>query len=320
MTIPKSDNVTVVVLSGGLGNQLFQFAAGIHLSRALGTKLVLEESLGSPRRSGSGKVEIHEFQLPQFNKCVQNHRYSTLAKRLYAGLLVSNSRTSNSMRLIRAPLKAFSSVILNKELRSNLTINPSKDIGYSIERSRVNELLVGYFQSYRYIDSQSLNIIREELILFDSDEKIFNEWKTIALVEIPLVVHVRRGDYKNENFGLLSFDYYEKALRALPSDFYKKIWIFSDSNDEAQSLLSEYPAPLLRFIETPKYSSALILKIMSLGEGYILANSTFGYWAAQLSEVLGSRIIAPSPWFRDIVEPRDLIDPEWGRIDAAWEE
>lgn len=320
MTIPKSDNVTVVVLSGGLGNQLFQFAAGIHFSRALGTKLVLEESLGSPRRSGSGKVEIHEFQLPKFNKLVHKHRYSTLAKRLYGWLLVSNSRTSNSMRLLREPLKAFSSVILNRELRSNLSINPSKDLGFSIERSRVNELLVGYFQSYRYIDTQSLNVIREELILFDSNEKIFSEWKSIALVEIPLVVHVRRGDYKNENFGLLSFEYYEKALKSLPSDFYKKIWIFSDSIEEAQGLLSGYPAPLLRFIETPNYSSALILKIMSLGAGYILANSSFGYWAAQLSESLSARIIAPSPWFRDIVEPRDLINPEWERIDAAWEE
>lgn len=319
MKLNSECDTTVVILTGGLGNQLFQFAAGIHFSRALGTKLILDQNLGSPRRSSTGTTEICEYDLPNYKGNIFSKEYLPFTKRLYGAVLVTNLSSGGYRRSIRLPINFLGNFVFKRELGRAFSIHVAKNIGYSITHIRENEILIGYFQSYKYLEATSLSIMRRELVLSGDSHKVFESWKVAAEIEKPIIIHVRRGDYKNEKFGLLGVDYYKRALKNFVIGKSQKIWIFSDEMDKAQVLFSEFSPSIIKFIDTSSYSSALTLKIMSLGDGYILANSSFGYWAAQLSGISSERVISPSPWFKEIVEPQDLINPDWRRTSATWE-
>jgi hypothetical protein len=62
---------TIISLTGGLGNQLFQLAVGLHIAQ--GEKLSLEWSVGKPRLNKSGLPEIASFELPT-NVCLERIR------------------------------------------------------------------------------------------------------------------------------------------------------------------------------------------------------------------------------------------------------
>jgi hypothetical protein len=145
----------------------------------------------------------------------------------------------------------------------------------------------------------------------------FEYFRKLAQIENPIIVHVRRGDYMNENgIGIVGLNYYLNAVkiaqdRATPK---AKYWVFSDDLEEAKNLLSFIPGESVRFIDDQWNSSALTLEIMRLGESFILANSTFSYWAAQLSFTITNFVIAPDPWFQNAESPRDLIPDDWIRV------
>lgn len=314
-------NFTTVPITGGLGNQLFQLSAGISCALQANTELRLETSLGSPRKSENGRVELLDlmFDCKLFQSSTTH--LNLVPRKLFNFLLSEGLRSgevgeSNMFRFA----KNISGKFLSVTEKSKAEIFTSNNLGYVEIDDKKNLFLIGYFQSYRYFEVPQVKDIMQSA--FTMGEYSLEEIFQLAEIDQPLVVHVRRGDYRNEKkFGLLSADYYNLAIEWQMNKFpYGRIWLFSDEIEFAKTLIPRKYQLQVRVIASNKVSSARTLEVMKKGKGFVLANSSFGYWAAQLSGVSGSRIMAPSPWFRDIVEPRDLINPEWERIDAAWED
>jgi hypothetical protein len=145
---------------------------------------------------------------------------------------------------------------------------------------------------------------------------VIEEFRLLSIIERPLVVHVRLGDYLDQSeFGIPSVDYYNAAIeKLLATQKYSKIWVFSDDLEGAKLRLSLDYGVGIRFVRSDEYSSAVTLEIMRLGNGYVIANSTFGWWAAVLSKNNNAEIVAPDPWFSRIKEPVNLIPNHWTRI------
>jgi hypothetical protein len=57
---------------------------------------------------------------------------------------------------------------------------------------------------------------------------------------------------------------------------------------------------------------------MRQGDAYIIGNSTYSWWAATLSHKEPKMVIAPSPWFAEMDEPRFLVPPEWQRVETEF--
>ena len=307
----------LISLTGGLGNQLFQYSAALYQSD--GFKLYLVTSLGSPRLSKSGRTEIYSYQIHEPELAASA---GWLTRKVTGYLLRQGlyKRGLEKLRIFRAATLLAGRIILSLHFREKINIIIAKGVGYSdLVHSRGSQLLIGYFQTYRWASSPQ---VLEKLYKLDLrvDSRKFQEYRDLAIVEEPLVVHIRLGDYKNEDdFGIPTRKYYNTAIqRQLESKKYGSIWLFSDEMEEAQQLLPKDLNLKIRLIPEVEESAAATLQVMRLGHGYVIANSTFSWWGAFLSFRGDSLVIAPNPWFRNSPEPEQLIPHHWIRCDAGW--
>lgn len=306
-------NRNVIHVAGGLGNQLFQLAFG--LSQSKGDELFLESTLGYPRRNSRGELELTDFRLPD-TVVVGN----LSPNRLLSKLLNLQIRETIQKKVGTFTLKLLTVVtesLLALRYRRKIHLFRSDGVGYSVKGTRFrNNYLVGYFQTYKWFELEEVKSQMQAMRMGNPGPQ-FEYFTQLAEIENPIIVHVRRGDYMNENgIGIVGLDYYLNAVKIAQAKTSPnaKYWIFSDDLDEAKNLLSFLPKESVRFIDDQWNSSALTLEIMRLGESFILANSTFSYWAAQLSFAPTNFVIAPDPWFQNAESPRDLIPDEWIRI------
>ena len=130
-----------------------------------------------------------------------------------------------------------------------------------------------------------------------------------------IALHIRHGDYEDyPKFGLCTKQYYQNAINMIENELDNpKFYIFTEDHDWVdKNLKFSSPYGIIRFSEknnTAGRGYAELLKLMSLCEHFIIANSTFSWWGAFLSENKYKIIISPKPWFQDrsILET-DTID------------
>jgi len=166
--------------------------------------------------------------------------------------------------------------------------------------------LQGYFQSEKYFKH-----IREDIIKdFEfRDEILEPAKKTISYWKNPIALHIRRTDYvTNPNHTALSMDYYERALSEFDESF--EVIIFSD---EPQWCMEQKLFSSDRFMVSETGNNYMDLCLMTLCSGHIIANSSFSWWGAWLSN--SKKIIAPSGWFKgsqnEHLDTKDLIPDSW---------
>jgi hypothetical protein len=140
----------------------------------------------------------------------------------------------------------------------------------------------------------------------------------LAKSELPIVLHIRLGDYlKEKDFGILGPNYYSSALKELESKgVMSKIWIFSDDIVLAKSKYGHLFEEDTKWISNELESSAETIELMRYGSAFVLANSTFSWWGAVLAYKSDPVVIAPKNWFQNKKEPKELIPQNWIRIDS----
>lgn len=284
-------------LAGGLGNQLFQFYANLAFAERLGA------------------VPSFEY-LSDLNHSSHGESIS----KLFGG-------TSN---LAFAPKTKIQVAMRNSEFvasRHWKKYGGSKrgfwsggGIGYSEPDfdHRETMFLRGYFQSHLYFDELTNPLLPS----FDDAESKLSDDIARMTAEKPVVMHIRWGDFrsaKNIN-GVLSADYYRAALEVSARSFDSPIWLFSDQPMEArewlkQSLGKEIFAPEVSLQMSPVETLALMTK----GDRFILANSTFSYWAALLSGAPAENIFRPDQIYKSKALPLHHFRPSWQVIPATWQ-
>jgi glycosyltransferase involved in cell wall biosynthesis len=308
-----------VKLYGGLGNQLFQFAAALAISGD--RRLILELDL----KSSDGAIT--KFILPpKVDVEIRNSR--KLDSFLFLKLCNLNLRLST----IVTPSfpKRMSKMLLERTLRLFLWMKyktftkviAPMGLGYSnIASPRKHLYLLGYFQSYIWSENfevrnqlRNMRLQRRSIPLDEMLQEI-NSNKVLA-------VHVRLGDYlNNPQFGQLTSDYYRKAIQqALGVAKFEKLWIFSNNMVEARSklnFLNDFGMEV-KWVNDSEFTPPEVMTVLSNCSGLILANSSFGWWGARVSSVESQFVFAPKPWFENIESPRLLIPDNWIQIDALF--
>jgi hypothetical protein len=119
----------------------------------------------------------------------------------------------------------------------------------------------------------------------------------------------------NEYHGVCSLHYYQRAIKQLAKIVRDPhIFIFSDDPTWVQSnLFLSYPSTLVT-INGPGKDYA-DLRLMSLCNHHIIANSSFSWWGAWLCSNAEKQVYAPRQWFRSPeIDTSDLIPVIWHKI------
>jgi hypothetical protein len=306
-------------LTGGLGNQLFQYSA--LLSTKGKNSLVIDAINGSPRSELSGSADLFQFKILDNIKISQN-LMPQITKRAVGYSLRSHlePKVTENSKAWRLLTEIATSLLLSLHLKKVIHIQVPTDLGFEKDLNLLqkNNYLVGYFQSWRWA-SILQNNTQYELTLKHHSHQL-EQLIEKAEKEKPLILHVRLGDYVAENgFGIPSASYYEKAtLFHMSKNGKQKIWLFSDDPNNAISRLNFLSKFEVRIIENLEFSAAETLELMRHGNGYVIANSTFSWWAAFLSYKQDATVVYPYPWFKDLTAPRDLAPEHWEPIDAEF--
>lgn len=296
-----------IVLTGGLGNQLFQIAGALSSTTE---PINVISCLGNPR-TYRGKLEISEVNFGGqifFKDCHRNHR---IAKKMFTVMLSSATRRKflQNNSICRVGLSILGSIIFSLHLR--YPIYPRVSIGTGHDdrfRLKKGNLFIGYFQTYE-INERAKIIIHKalnEILPIESDQ---------IRKKPDLIIHSRLGDYKNEaDFGVLNLDFFTRAISSLEKGIdLKKIWLFSDEPKLALDLMPMNIRGIIEIIGREDDAPMRILKTMMQGTRFIVSNSTFGWWAAFLGD--SDEVIVPRPWFAKTEEPKYLIPKNWRSVE-----
>ena len=292
----RSSNSVRVKLMGGIGNQLFCYFAGYHLSQKNNADLEIDTT--AIKRSGP---------LEQ----------STIEEMGLSGNFVFNSRNGLNRYLCRI-LRRLNLFIPSLYKITKYYSNTEIGFDAKLDVLKLPVTIDGYFQSYKYVDPYIEQI--RPLRLQKKSQWLSERENELSGVNF-LAIHVRRGDYSNltDTFGLLSLQYYLNGIRlarGLGCD--GPIVVFSDEIKVAREMLSESIGENVYWIDPPLSSPPIeSIHLMSLARCIIIANSTFSWWGATLSKS-DSIVFAPSKWFRKKQDPFDLLPPHWKIIDSTW--
>jgi hypothetical protein len=313
----------LVQITGGLGNQLFQFAAGLSMVEGDPNLLAIEQKLGKPRSASKSTADIFGFTWPNPISIIQVNqgKVSEFMSRVTGYCLRMGVKPSKleSKRCVKGTVLLLASLLISTFLRKKRNVVIGQGVGYSkINNNHSNSYLIGYFQSYKYAEKNRQYLLKAKIQNVGPE---LEELNLAAIEEIPLVVHLRFGDYLlEENFGIPSREFYSTGIRRLlDRGGCKSIWVFSDDLPKAREKLDlKYTLPI-RWINSVDDSVVSTLQAMRLGQAYVIANSTFSWWAAYLALNLSAEVVAPSPWFMGMEDPKELIPPNWEQIDAGFE-
>lgn len=290
----------IVRLMGGLGNQLFQYAAARRLALERGAKLVLDLGWFEYEAAHYATPRSYELRRLELPAGVISLPPATVA-RLEKGL---------AARVGRWPARRIRVPVLRQDPRS-------ADIDPRILDAPATVLLVGYWQGERYFADRTETIRAE--IKFADQSDAWQEMLEAIRSATSVAVHVRRGDYvtverTNDVHGALPVEYYREAIDLVCERVEaSRVFVFSDDPQWAADHLS-LPLPTTD-VSVTGWTAADELGLMTACRHHVIANSSFSWWGAWLAEHPEQVVVAPKAWFRDPTLNRNEIVPSrWLRI------
>lgn len=295
--------MVVVQLTGGLGNQMFQYAAGRSLALHHQTTLKLDLSW---YQQSFERATKRTYQLGSYR--IQASAASPAEILRAKGQYSRYSARGMILRIFRK-LKLSRS----GHFRELSTGNYQSEI---FKTPRM-VYLSGYWQSERYF-SNIASIIRTDFTVANPPNETNCDFiKQIQATE-SVSLHIRRGDYVSnprhtKYHGVLPLEYYENAAQYIASQVAAPLHFFVFSDDlewVSQNLKLPHPMTLINH-NNPDHPEE-DLRLMNHCKHHIIANSSFSWWGAWLANNPVKVVCAPARWFngRDS-RPRDLIPESW---------
>ena len=277
--------MTVVVApSGGLGNMLFQVAAGRELAASRGADLCV---------------------LPPSDRRDRERRPSLWAA---LGAEVPEAPAAVVSRIGRSAGWFGRRRIHRIDQKASRAFDPPR----AIPTSASVVVLRGYFQHRGYFGEQPASMSGP-----------LRSWSSSDDARVPgLVIHLRRGDYLPRGWQL-PVSYYVRAVRVAieTAGSPGSAVVVGDDRLAAEGLAGRLAHEFddWEFRVAPEQSLAADFGLLVAARCLVMSNSTFAWWGAVAGDAGGGpaaprRIIAPAAWLGDGAE--GLLPERWTRLPA----
>lgn len=296
----------IVNITGGLGNQMFQYAFALSLK---------------------------EFS-PNEDIYIDTSHYHTLFFKHYKGINLHNGYEIDKVfNKACLPIAGMRNIMKVSYFIPNYVLSR---LGRKYLPQRKTEFIPPYSENYIYLhDAFSSGdryyegfwqCIKYYSGIKDKLKKVFahpvpNEYNRMLINNIStnnsVGIHVRRGDYLAQPVyrNICSIDYYAKCIEMVLSDgLPHTFYIFSnDMNWCKEKLAPIIGGNIIVYVEDNKGKDSFWdMFLMTYCRDLIIANSSFSWWGAFLNKQEG-RIFVPTRWLNcdyDI----DLYDDTWIKI------
>lgn len=294
-----------IALSGGLGNQMFQYAAASALAWRLNTDVCLDITFFIANHQRSW---IRDFELNVFKHSALKVQSEIDLKIKYGWKImpkICRHEWGQKILLSVGLFRDRSSYIFDER-----TINLKDGI-----------TLMGYFQSEKYFDKYRERLLEDFTLKELPDDKNLSMKNRMAEAN-SVSVHIRRGDYiSNLNaskiFAQCTERYYRDALEYIGNNVETPVfYFFSDDIPWVKEQFKDISSAVFVDINQGQHSY-LDMWLMSNCKHNIIANSSFSWWGAWLNRNPNKKVIAPREWFKDKMANDsipDLIPRQWHRL------
>jgi hypothetical protein len=291
--------MVIARIHAGLGNQMFQYAAGRNLALQKHTKLFLDAW-------GYETDTFRKFELGKLN---------------VSAPLLSKGRSNWGVRLRRRRYRPISVVL--RAIQSPLASTHVKDIEQGFKDGLAgiggNVYLDGFWQSERYFMGIRELLLRE-FTFKDAPNLENTKYLSNIVAQNSVCVHIRRGDYVTtpgcqSKHGICPLEYYRAAIAYIQDRITNPVYfVFSD---DPAWVSSNFPRlnSMTIISHNVGQNDSEDLRLMMNCRHFIIANSSFSWWGAWLGQSPQKIVIAPKRWY---VSPnqsdKDLVPESWIRL------
>ena len=293
----------LVAATGGLGNQMFDYAFMVRLSTEYPARLF------HPYGDKSGRYGHAGFQLEEIFGLRPEDKKSHFGTTLF-GLYW------HVIRIFPKRMRPFMLKLVGQnevKVAENFVFYP--EVLQSVHK---NELFMGTWQSQKYFSGAEENVRKA----FAFKEELLNE-PTRKLRDTigdcnAVSLHVRRDDYLSTTYaqgfgGICTTEYYRKAIAYIKENTeLPQLFVFSDDINWCRENLALSDATFVDCNHGEESWQDMYL--MSRCKHNIIANSTFSWWGAWLNTYPKKIVVAPDRWWNGLKD--DVVPNEWVRING----
>ena len=277
----------IAKVTGGLGNQMFQYALGRHLGIKHNTIF---------------KMDLTHFKIIQ-TEWTANRPYDlTMLK------IQQNVATPEEIAQVKANNVVIAVDVNNFEFDEKYLLAPD------------NTYFQGFWQSEKFFKDIE-DVIRKDFEFnFELSEKCTPLKERIESCN-AVCIHVRRTDYinhreTNEFHGVCGMDYFNKGIQYIRERVENPhFFVFSDDVGWCLDNFTDKNLFTVVYHDNAGDKSKYHFMLMTLCKHYIISNSSFSWWGAWLNPSKDKIVIAPGQWFRDPrPNTRDIIPENWMKM------
>lgn len=289
----------IFLVHGGLGNQLFQYAAGLYAEKRWGIPV---DFCSLVPREDKKKEHPRQFML---------NRFAIHRPVKHAGFIWRKSMLGSRFLSLKHTIHSVLGISVVDET-SLYRLDPE----FEKEPHHRKTVFRGYWQSIEYIREIEAPL-RAELQIRGQAE--WANAKMISMIKAQscsVSLHIRRGDYTGISGGsiILPLEYYQSAIRRMAASHPDgRFFVFSDDLNWAVDHLPK-DAPCI-FVEGNSQNEAHEdLRLMAACKHHIIANSSFSWWGAWLNPDPEKKVIMPKYWMGHELTALGLIPEGWETI------
>jgi Glycosyl transferase family 11 len=270
-TMERDEPITCII-RGGLGNQMFKAAAGIHIANLSSRRLDLDIGWFEYQDRKSG-LDTRSFELDYFPNTLSIPRHQSGRFKSFLNGRFEQYRRSFSFAERTVTEKNYDSHFKSNFDKARYINDSFEDIKFLPPGNLTRRIFSFPTEKSSWLQSEMLNITKETNV----------------------AIHVRMGDYLNFStlYDVLDRSYYLTSIEILKEKLGEfRVTLFSDDPEKAILFLG--PEIQIDRIQA-KASAPETLELLSNFTGIVAANSTFSWWAGYLGNLNGSCQITTLP-------------------------